>query len=127
MTAVDDVSFAVPEGTVLGMLGPNGAGKTTTVRMMTTLTVPTSGSYRFRTVSDDGVRLWIGGTQRINNWTDHGPTTDTGSSVSLSAGQRVSIKLEYYEKGGGATVRLQWLTPGSSSYVAVPLNRLNAQ
>src|SRR4051794_9852641 len=41
MTAVDDVSFTVPEGTVLGMLGPNGAGKTTTVRMMTTLTVPT--------------------------------------------------------------------------------------
>src|SRR3954466_4702567 len=46
MTAVDDVSFTVPEGTVLGMLGPNGAGKTTTVRMMTTLTVPTSGRAR---------------------------------------------------------------------------------
>ncbi len=44
--AVDDVSFAVPEGTVLGLLGPNGAGKTTTVRMMTTLTRPTSGTAR---------------------------------------------------------------------------------
>ena len=40
--AVDGVSFAVPEGSVLGLLGPNGAGKTTTVRMMTTLTRPTS-------------------------------------------------------------------------------------
>jgi ABC-2 type transport system ATP-binding protein len=46
MTAVDDVSFTVPQGTVLGLLGPNGAGKTTTVRMMTTLTVPTSGTAR---------------------------------------------------------------------------------
>jgi ABC-2 type transport system ATP-binding protein len=45
-TAVDDVSFTVPRGTVFGLLGPNGAGKTTTVRMMTTLTVPTSGSAR---------------------------------------------------------------------------------
>ncbi len=45
-TAVDGVSFAVPTGTVLGMLGPNGAGKTTTVRMMTTLSVPTSGTAR---------------------------------------------------------------------------------
>ncbi|MCF8608013.1 ATP-binding cassette domain-containing protein [Gordonia sp. HY442] len=45
-TAVDGVSFAVPTGTVLGMLGPNGAGKTTTVRMMTTLSDPTSGTAR---------------------------------------------------------------------------------
>ena len=45
-TAVDDVSFSVPEGSVLGLLGPNGAGKTTTVRMMTTLSTPTSGTAR---------------------------------------------------------------------------------
>jgi ABC-2 type transport system ATP-binding protein len=44
--AVDRVSFAVPQGTVLGLLGPNGAGKTTTVRMMTTLSEPTSGTAR---------------------------------------------------------------------------------
>ena len=44
--AVDGVSFAIPQGTVLGMLGPNGAGKTTTVRMLTTLSIPTSGTGR---------------------------------------------------------------------------------
>src|SRR6478752_8165 len=42
--AVDGLSFTVPTGTVLGLLGPNGAGKTTIVRMMTTLSVPTSGT-----------------------------------------------------------------------------------
>ncbi len=45
-TAVDDISFTVPTGSVLGLLGPNGAGKTTTLRMMTTLSPPTSGTAR---------------------------------------------------------------------------------
>ncbi len=44
--AVDHVSFTVPQGSVLGMLGPNGAGKTTTVRMLTTMSQPTSGTGR---------------------------------------------------------------------------------
>ncbi|MHB1560808.1 MAG: ABC transporter ATP-binding protein [Isosphaeraceae bacterium] len=41
--AVDDVSFAVGGGEVVGLLGPNGAGKTTTMRMLTTYLTPTSG------------------------------------------------------------------------------------
>src|SRR5699024_11906078 len=45
-TAVDDISFTVPTGTVLGLLGPNGAGKTTVVRMMTTLSPPRSEERR---------------------------------------------------------------------------------
>lgn len=44
--AVDGVSFSVPTGSVLGLLGPNGAGKTTTVRMITTMSRPTSGTAR---------------------------------------------------------------------------------
>jgi len=44
--AVDRVSFSVPQGSVLGLLGPNGAGKTTTVRMLTTMSRPTSGTAR---------------------------------------------------------------------------------
>jgi ABC-2 type transport system ATP-binding protein len=42
--AVESVDLEIDPGTVYGFLGPNGAGKTTTMRMLTTLTVPTSGS-----------------------------------------------------------------------------------
>ncbi len=42
--AVDDVSFAVERGEVLGFLGPNGAGKSTTMRMITGFLPPTTGS-----------------------------------------------------------------------------------
>lgn len=43
-TAVDDLSFQVQSGEVLGFLGPNGAGKSTTMKMLTGFLAPTSGT-----------------------------------------------------------------------------------
>ncbi len=43
LKAVDDVSFTLEEGTILGFIGPNGAGKSTTMRIIATLDVPTGG------------------------------------------------------------------------------------
>jgi ABC-2 type transport system ATP-binding protein len=44
VTAVDDLSFSVGEGTVTAFLGPNGAGKTTTLRMLLGLVTPSAGT-----------------------------------------------------------------------------------
>ena len=43
LRAVDDVTFSLAEGTILGFIGPNGAGKSTTMRIIATLDVPSSG------------------------------------------------------------------------------------
>ena len=48
--AVDDISFSIKTGEIVGLLGPNGAGKTTTMRMITGYLEPTSG-----TVEVDGL------------------------------------------------------------------------
>src|SRR5208337_4072965 len=42
--AVDNISFEVAKGQIVGFLGPNGAGKTTTMRVLTCFMPPTSGS-----------------------------------------------------------------------------------
>lgn len=49
--AVDDVSFALPEGAFLSVFGPNGAGKTTLLRMLATLSRPTEGTIEVGGVS----------------------------------------------------------------------------
>ncbi len=45
-TAVDDVSFSVDRGEVVGFLGPNGAGKSTTMKMLAGFVTPTAGTAR---------------------------------------------------------------------------------
>lgn len=47
-TALDDVSIAVPEGSIYGLLGPNGAGKSTLIRVVNRITLPDAGRVLFR-------------------------------------------------------------------------------
>ena len=62
--ALDGLGFSVEAGTVFGLLGPNGAGKSTTVKILTTLSLPDSGSARVAGVDvvaePDRVRRAIG-------------------------------------------------------------------
>ena len=63
-TAVDDITFTARSGHVTGFLGPNGAGKSTTLRIMVSLTPPTSGSatingQRFADLPNPGVEVGV--------------------------------------------------------------------
>ena len=48
LTAVNDISFEIREGSCFGLLGPNGAGKTTTIEMMEGIKTPDTGTIRYQ-------------------------------------------------------------------------------
>jgi len=77
-----------------------------------TVQAPITGNFYFGTYTDDGVRLWVNGDLLINDWRDKPPHRVTASSVHLTAGQKYSIRMEYYENGGGAVAQLEWQYPG---------------
>lgn len=77
---------------------------------------PETGTYNFATTSDDGVRVWVNGQQLINAWNDHAPRKDQGK-ITLQAGQKYDIKVNYYERKGGAVMQLYWSTPSKAQQI----------
>lgn len=64
--------------------------------------------YEFHIFSDDGVRLWIGGSLIIDNWTDHAPTNDS-VKVNMTSGKK-AIQCDFRENTGDGIVQLFWKT-----------------
>jgi ABC-2 type transport system ATP-binding protein len=60
--AVDNISFKIEKGKVIGFVGPNGAGKTTTIKMLVGLVRPTSGEIKIKgkDISSVDIKALIG-------------------------------------------------------------------
>jgi hypothetical protein len=84
-----------------------------------------SEAYTFTTVSDDGVRLYINGTLVINDWTYHAATNDNSAPIQLTAGQKYTIEMDYFEGGGAATAQLYWSSPSTPKAI-IPTSQLYA-
>lgn len=92
-TAVDDVSFAIREGEMVGYIGSNGAGKSTTIKMMSGILTPTSGTcvvnglepYKERKKNAQNIGVVFG--QRTQLWWD------------LPLGETYTVLKEIYEVG----------------------------
>lgn len=82
-----------------------------------------SQNYTFYTQSDDGVRLWVNGTKIIDNWTNHTSTENSSTPISLTAGQKYTIVMEFYEGTGGATAQLKWSSTSQAKGI-IPMQQL---
>jgi hypothetical protein len=93
------------------------------VRWTGQILAPVSGNYTFSTVSNDGVRLWVNGRRIINNWGVHGTTTNNSSPVTLVAGTKYTVTMEFFENAGWGVSRLLWAYPGQAQS-AIPQSQL---
>ncbi len=94
LVAVNEVSFDVREGEIFGLLGPNGAGKTTLIRMLTTLTPPTSGAAR---VAGCDIRRDPGGVREAIGVIPQALTSDP----ELTAEENLIIHAKLYGVAAG--------------------------
>src|SRR5262249_7021949 len=105
-----------------GSPDPSIGADTFSARWTGSVLAQDSETYTFTTVSDDGVRLWGNGQLLIDHLNDHSPTEDSGT-IALTAGQSYSLKMEYYENGGGAVAKLLW-SSASQAKEPIPGNQL---
>jgi hypothetical protein len=73
------------------------------------------GSYTFTTNSDDGVRFYMDGNLLLSSWIDQAPAVNS-VTTTVTAGSH-TLKVEYYENGGGAVIQFSYDSPpGVSSF-----------
>jgi ABC-2 type transport system ATP-binding protein len=125
--AVEDLSFALPRGAIVGFLGPNGAGKTTTVRMMLGILPPDSGHIEiFGRPSTRALRERIGYLPEERGLYRRLRTIDAIVYIALLKGMNGGVArrrglalLEQFGLSDFARVRIQGLSKGMSQKVQV--------
>ncbi|MEV7874681.1 PA14 domain-containing protein [Microbacterium sp. NPDC089188] len=94
------------------------------LRLTGLVTFPEAGTYRLRTTSDDGARLWLDDVLVIDRWTAPAGTDGTSAAFTVAAGEVRRIRLEYFDNVSSALLQLKWSTPSQDAFVVVPGTQL---
>ncbi|WP_409467124.1 PA14 domain-containing protein [Amycolatopsis sp. GA6-003] len=78
---------------------------------------PAAGDYVLKTLTDDGVRLWIDDQLVIDDWHVQAATWTSATVHSNAPGEIHRIRLEYYEATLAAQLELDWIPPGGTQQV----------
>ncbi|MFD2785749.1 RICIN domain-containing protein [Hymenobacter rubripertinctus] len=93
------------------------------VRWEGLIAASTTGRYRFVAVTTDEVRLWVNGKKVLDTWDGKKAGSLDDGSVTLAAGEKATIKLEYNDTEGVAAIQLQWVPPGQGAQL-IPAGNL---
>lgn len=93
------------------------------VRWVGFIEAPVTGNFAFSTTSSSGIRLWVNGINIINNWTAHAAKTDTATPLTLIAGRRYAVRIDYFTETANGVSALSWAYPGQAQQ-PVPQARL---
>ena len=94
-----------------GSPAPSIGADTFSTRWSGYLLAPETGTYTLSGLTSDGVRAYLNGVPVINNLNDQSTRWTDGQSISLTAGQKVPLFVEYYENTGSAVAKLKWTGP----------------
>jgi len=82
-----------------------------------------SETYTFYTTHNDGARLWVNGQPLINDWVNRTTAVERSGTITLAAGVKYDLVLEYYENTGNASLKLEWSSPSQARQV-IPVAQL---
>jgi beta-glucosidase len=89
------------------------AGDGFSIRWTGQLLPPVSGRYELHIGANDGFRLYLDGSLVAEHWDATSRTRNTSAALDLEAGRAYDLRLEYFEDGYDAEMRLAWRLPGA--------------
>ncbi|MCL4180955.1 MAG: Ig-like domain-containing protein [Verrucomicrobia bacterium] len=94
-----------------GSPDPSIGADTFSTRWSGFLLAPETGTYTLSGLTSDGIRAYLNGVSVINHLHDQSTRWTDGQPISLTAGQKVPLLVEYYENTGSAVAKLKWTGP----------------
>lgn len=94
------------------------------VRWVGRIKAPVTGTYTFKTATDDGCRLWVNGQLIIDRWVNQGANPAWTGTIALTAGTIYEFEMHYFENYGGASALLSWSVPSLITETPVPMTSL---
>ena len=78
---------------------------------------PFAGAYVFTTASDDGIRLYVDGILAIDDFVYQGTTIRSSAPFNFAAGSKHTIRVLWFQGGGGGLAQLSWAYPGQTQQI----------